>query len=355
MGSVSDERTDELWQAILAAPDDDGPRLVYADHLLARGDPQGELITVQCALARSPTPALRVREAELLANREPWLGELAPFVRYAAFARGFIDEIRIGHRELSERDIEVLLISSRAQLCTTLHIRDVVLPSQERAEARIPRALHGTLGRVRRLVVNGISGLGTAWIEALAACGDELVELTLSGNMLGERELLPLAMQSLWQLELLDVSFNHVQVEGLVGFLTGDFPRLAKLEATRAISGIDSRLTVPRPLPSLRDVDLSWCGIGGNGGILRDAAWLSTVHDLDLRGNDITDDALARFLDSPHLGALRKLQLDSNNLTDASIALLAALDYAVTYDNNNFSDAGLTQLDTARRARSPRR
>lgn len=43
---------DEFIDAILAAPDDDAPRLVYADALIERGDPRGELITVQCARAR---------------------------------------------------------------------------------------------------------------------------------------------------------------------------------------------------------------------------------------------------------------------------------------------------------------
>lgn len=39
-------------QAILAAPDDDAPRLVYADWLEERTDPKGEFIRLQCAHAR---------------------------------------------------------------------------------------------------------------------------------------------------------------------------------------------------------------------------------------------------------------------------------------------------------------
>src|SRR5262249_51734963 len=38
-------------QAILAAPEDDTPRLVYADWLEERGDPRGEFIRIQCELA----------------------------------------------------------------------------------------------------------------------------------------------------------------------------------------------------------------------------------------------------------------------------------------------------------------
>ena len=40
-----------LLQMILEEPDDDAPRLVYADWLEEHGDPRGEFIQVQCALA----------------------------------------------------------------------------------------------------------------------------------------------------------------------------------------------------------------------------------------------------------------------------------------------------------------
>lgn len=88
--------------AIVAAPKDDGPRLVYADWLLREGQQlHGELITVQCALAQHGEDAqqasLRAREAQLLAA--PALAWLAPFMKLAARTfggsmrpqRGFID------------------------------------------------------------------------------------------------------------------------------------------------------------------------------------------------------------------------------------------------------------------------
>src|SRR5438045_2432766 len=57
-------------QAILAAPEDDALRLVYADWLDDRGDPRGEYLRCQCARAalrpkdRKHTALLR-REKEL--------------------------------------------------------------------------------------------------------------------------------------------------------------------------------------------------------------------------------------------------------------------------------------------------
>lgn len=48
---ASDEAN--LLDAIWRSPDDDAPRLVYADFLTERGDPRGELIQVECALERA--------------------------------------------------------------------------------------------------------------------------------------------------------------------------------------------------------------------------------------------------------------------------------------------------------------
>src|SRR5262245_26763055 len=48
---------DPFLRAVFAAPDDDAPRLVYADWLEEHGEtPHAELIRAQCALDRMPVP-----------------------------------------------------------------------------------------------------------------------------------------------------------------------------------------------------------------------------------------------------------------------------------------------------------
>jgi uncharacterized protein (TIGR02996 family) len=77
-------------------PDDDGPRLVYADWLEERGEcDRAEFIRVQCELEQSPDDdryaALAGRETELLErHREEWFGgwQPGPGVR---IRRGFLD------------------------------------------------------------------------------------------------------------------------------------------------------------------------------------------------------------------------------------------------------------------------
>jgi uncharacterized protein (TIGR02996 family) len=94
----------ELLAAIgRAAPDDDEARLVYADWLLERGDPRGELIHVQCALARiggaksARSEPLRARERALLAEHQlTWIGVSYDERVTWCFDRGFPTG-RLGH------------------------------------------------------------------------------------------------------------------------------------------------------------------------------------------------------------------------------------------------------------------
>ena len=112
---------DALLAAVIAHPDDDTPRLVFADHLEDAGEVErAEFIRVQCELAKFYGPAdngladnglvpllspgtdegplrpLVRRERELLdvAAAEGWAG-LPGFVDEWWFRRGFVDEVRL--------------------------------------------------------------------------------------------------------------------------------------------------------------------------------------------------------------------------------------------------------------------
>jgi uncharacterized protein (TIGR02996 family) len=80
-----------MLAAIYESPDSDEPRLVYADALQERGDPRGELIALQCRLARTPEhdpswPAMVRREAQLWNEHgKRWRGDR----RFLLFERGF--------------------------------------------------------------------------------------------------------------------------------------------------------------------------------------------------------------------------------------------------------------------------
>ena len=92
---------DAFLQDILANPDDDTPRLIYADWLEERGDPRGEFIRVQCRLARMSAgdqrrPPLEQQERELLTrHQDEWLGSLRPLLAGWSFRRGFLDMVAV--------------------------------------------------------------------------------------------------------------------------------------------------------------------------------------------------------------------------------------------------------------------
>jgi uncharacterized protein (TIGR02996 family) len=62
-------REEELLAAIAAAPDDDEPRMVYADWLTDRGDARGELVSLQVRLARADANDEPLDQHERVANR----------------------------------------------------------------------------------------------------------------------------------------------------------------------------------------------------------------------------------------------------------------------------------------------
>jgi uncharacterized protein (TIGR02996 family) len=104
-----------LLQAILAAPKDDAPRLVYADWLEEHGDAErAEFIRGQCRLAgmkpwAEGSTELDVRCRELARRHPDWLGWLAPFTERGAqffgwepspFHRGFPARLTLRPNEL---------------------------------------------------------------------------------------------------------------------------------------------------------------------------------------------------------------------------------------------------------------
>src|SRR6516225_3050806 len=100
---MSDQKS--LLAAILAAPEDDAPRLVYADWLEEHGGAddlaRSELIRAQCRLAHLPEDDpiafdLRWRAEELLAaHGRGWAEDVPAWARpECVFRRGFVDGVR---------------------------------------------------------------------------------------------------------------------------------------------------------------------------------------------------------------------------------------------------------------------
>jgi uncharacterized protein (TIGR02996 family) len=100
---------DALLKSVLASPEDDLPRLVYADWLDEHGDPaRAEFIRTQIELATLPDHdpryrALEDREHELLSEHEAgWMGDAT--MREWDWRRGFIDSAAGTREQLSFLD-----------------------------------------------------------------------------------------------------------------------------------------------------------------------------------------------------------------------------------------------------------
>jgi uncharacterized protein (TIGR02996 family) len=93
-----DAGADRLTQ-VYAEPDADAPRLVYADWATSRGDPRGELITLQFARRERPPADVAVRrERELLDQyMQRWLAPIWSAIRpYSVrFERGFLSTVTV--------------------------------------------------------------------------------------------------------------------------------------------------------------------------------------------------------------------------------------------------------------------
>jgi len=160
---------DEFIQTIIANPDDDTPRLVYADWLDEQGDPRGEFIRVQCALATMADEDprrwdLELRQARLLRwyGWQWWHNAFAPDARRPVFRRGFVEEAAVAGGEFLAQPDHYFGLYPLLQDLTLESVRPVHLP--ELLRLSLPKNL-----KVLRIGSTPLGRLGGAAIQALQA------------------------------------------------------------------------------------------------------------------------------------------------------------------------------------------
>ncbi|HEV3144436.1 MAG TPA: TIGR02996 domain-containing protein [Gemmataceae bacterium] len=315
---------------ILENPDDDAPRLVYADWLEEQGDSRGEFIRVQCELARLEeddprAEILRDRENNLLlAHGDKWREELPEWARAKSeFRRGFIEEVTLWRSDIfSELNLlphrapvrrlvleEVagkmsqFRLSAAMEFATELCFLDNRLQFadlREMLEAPFTEVEYATdLSRLRSLTFLGTSLLdgGAARIAMATELANlrrlELVRCQMTAH--GLQQIFH--CQHLPKLTWLDLSENLL-------FDSGAW-QLARSEARRGLTHL-----------SLRDVHL------GNHGArhIAESSILENLQCLDVSQNGIGDDgakALAKGLPN-----LRRLAFRENYATASGLLAL---------------------------------
>lgn len=359
--------------AILDAPDDDGPRLMYADWLTERDDPRGEFIRVQCELAKMEPdddhrPDLQDREHDLLTEQgDTWARTVTGLVEEHCFRRGFIEDVcldamaflehgetlfrrtpvrRLGLRRLTNvRDADwgtselVGLLGldlsftgiEPGQLQAILH----GMRSPRLHELRLASGSFGTTGlRVlaghpvgKRLTLldlsaNRLSGLGRAL--AVSVRFPQLTNLNLSGNSLSSADAESLAGASnLTRLRALSLNRNYIDADGLRALA----PSLAGLHELRLAEnrfGAEAAEVVASAFPNLRLLELGWANLGAAGWrALAASPNLARLHTLDLLRTAGGPDGAKALAESPHLTRLVYLNLHDCGIKDTGAKAVA--------------------------------
>jgi len=374
-----------LLAAIVETPDDDAPRLVYADWLQSRGDPRGELILLQCQLAADPDDdrrrAIRITENKLLAAHlagwlEPLRAVLPPGPEFSSpykfeLHRGFVEEAHLtvdcasSFAALWERApvLRRLHLGSRISLSTPLQ-RPRLGTLLDGPEIARLQALSLTLGgggndlarelagcvnvrNVRELELRlsvwgeavglfepGTTGLvlDDAGAAALARSPNltAVDKLVLEGNRLTAAGVAELA-HGTWRLRHLDLGYNIPDPAKLAAALDG--PAFAGLEvlilSNIAFDPPSIAALVSAPvLSKLRELDLEKChlGVAGIQALCRSLG-LPELRRLRLERNSVCDAGALAVAGCEAFSRLTSLEAGHNRIGHKGGAALASSPY----------------------------
>ena len=305
-----------LLAAVLAHPEDDAPRLVYADWLSDRGDPRGEFISIQCALAvgTSRVAELQAQEASLLASyARQWLHGLGDDVLRARFRRGFVETATVLDAnalfELEaffEREPVTELVFASSKLIDTERFASLEWVERLRSlEFRGPGALGrdrlATLLASRRLrQLTSLAfldqRLGDEGLRLLAEQGGKtfpaLERLRLEDDAITERGVAPL-VASRWAARFTELSLadNQLGPEGAEVLAEARSPgRLTRLSLGGNQLRDEGAMVIARAarFRTLRELSLPRNRIGPAGvEALLESEGLAGLTSLDLAGNPV--------------------------------------------------------------------
>ena len=325
-----------FFRAIEAQPDDDVPRLVYADWLDENADTdadraRAELIRVQCWEEREPPGARKVelagREGGLLVLYGKVWAEQLPgqkfhiefrnWIALCGFRRGFIDPVTLLARDFAPNAERI------SELAPLFHLRLVRVPNEMAAVAACPQ-----LALVRQLTLTaGTVRNKEATALAVSPHFDNLQRLDLTHNQIGIRGATDLATASAPALRELRLERNPIKDEGLLALARADWPAFEHLDATdcqlRYAPAALADGPLVRKLVSLQlsrnpDVPTSaWVRLAA-------APW-ERLERLDLSNPLVTDAVADALAANPALAGLRVLHLGAATITARGArALLAA-------------------------------
>ncbi|MFT5527418.1 MAG: hypothetical protein ACI9HK_005400 [Pirellulaceae bacterium] len=367
---------------IIKDPDNDDPRLIYADYLEETGDPLGELIRIQCDLAKMTGDdrnyaVLEKRQFALLKkHKSRWLGAIAEMTRIAKIYRGFVRDIVLGarqfiahHRTLFQlapiRNATVVKVSSKSfkefAECESLARLDSLKLSDVPLETAEFRKLFESpyLTRLKRFSV-GVYGtnVGIYHVIGKSRLAEEVCELELSGNAMQSEGMVALLQESRFrQLETLSCDRNGIDNVGMVAIAnTRCLTTLRTLHIGRSLIGPDGMAALANSanVTGLRTLTLNENYIQDSGLVdLFSSRNFGHLSSLGVARNHLTDDGFTKVATSNFGGRLRSLDAGHNQLGSDSLAAIVGSSLRglerLVWDGNRVTDVGtLADLATDR-------
>jgi uncharacterized protein (TIGR02996 family) len=307
---MSGER-EAFMAAILAAPEEDTPRLVFADWLDENGDEEDKsraaLIRAQCRAETLPEGSRERRDLEREARAilkgygERWAKPLKDtrLVKGWTFRRGFLDGVTMSATMFAHAAEKVFAAAPT--------VRSAYFADASNELGRLARCEH--LARLAEVDVNRMCSCGFCPIQNdLRALFNSkhirnLTRLCVADDRMDAEGMKRLAKSAaLARLASLDVSYNPLGVGGIA-------------ELGRA-----------KHLKRLQSLNLSNTELGDAGlKRLAELTNLTSLRHLDLSHNDIGPEGLEAFIASALFAQLSSLSLAGNVFVDAGAKLLAAV------------------------------
>jgi uncharacterized protein (TIGR02996 family) len=332
---------DALIAAILANPDEDTPRLMYADWLDEHGDaPRAEFIRVQCALARefeaeadlpdnfgtsfahdnnvwgmrwrphdtAERLALLRREAELLtAHALEWQKGLPRYAdrwQTVKLRRGFVGKVCVPLG---------LFIKSPAELWRHHPVDSLALFNYDGvARLKIPKCR--PLAAVRELLPAG-GNITADIIAPIADCPhlSGLRSLNFHGLRVADAAVQELARSPHLKPVTLELSCDGMGESEFAALMNGPFAARLRRLKVRATGTRGAHVVADAPLTELRRLELQRSNYGDAGvAALTQSKYLTQLVTLDLSNTGITNGALRALAEWPGLASVRALNLGEN-------------------------------------------
>jgi uncharacterized protein (TIGR02996 family) len=321
---------DALLAAIAAHPDEDTPRLVFADWLDEHGDPErAEFIRVQIALAqnadakgdRAPAEiaALAARERVLLGrNRVRWLRPLralgAGTSLHGDFWRGFVNDVGIDAEVFVERGNE---------LWTCSPVVELRLENIKPVAKQLSLCPH--LARVGDLALTGHLAPGDLRALLESPHLAQLRRLSLSSMRCRDDDIRALAASTgLPALRELSLEALHITGATLPALLSR-FPHLERLflSLKRFNGGALADVLAALNPKHFRVLGTDYTPLGTAGMQAIAATHLTGITELWMRGCRFTAESISALAGATHLKQLAELYLGFDRLFTAGGTALA--------------------------------